>query len=396
MWGPKAMAKIKRHKTDYPGVYYIKGKAVATGKPERIYYIRYRKNGKPVEEKAGRQFQDDMTPARASNKRALKIEGEQPSNQEIREAEKAEKAEKAQRWTINRLWKEYKKNNPGLKGMVTDQNRFDNHIKPGFGNKEPQDILPLDIKRLEIKLSRTKAPATVANVLELLRRIINFGAKNHLISPLGFTIEMPSVNNEKTEDLNSNELASLLTAIEEDIHPQAGDMMKLALFTGMRRGEMFKLKWKHIDFVRGFINIKDPKGGPDQKIPLTDAAQELLKSHPKINRSRYVFPGRGGRRRTDINKAVNRIKNDAGLPADFRALHGLRHAYASMLASSGIVDLYTLQKLLTHKDPKMTQRYAHLRDYALKKAGNVAGDLIKQSTERQKKKKVAELNYIKK
>ena len=75
----KAMAKIKRHKTDYPGVYYIMGKAVATGKPERIYYIRYRKNGKPVEEKAGRQFQDDMTPARASNKRALKIEGEQPS-----------------------------------------------------------------------------------------------------------------------------------------------------------------------------------------------------------------------------------------------------------------------------------------------------------------------------
>jgi integrase len=67
-----------------------------------------------------------------------------------------------------------------------------------------------------------------------------------------------------------------------------------------------------------------------------------------------------------------------------------------MLASSGEVDLYTLQKLLTHKDPKMTQRYAHLRDYALQRAGNIAGDLIKQSTERQKKKKVAELNYIKK
>ena len=390
------MAKMTRHKTNYPGVYYIVGKSVSTGRPERIYYIRYRKNGKSVEEKAGRQFQDDMTPARAANVRARRIEGDQLTNQEAREAEEAAKAKEAGKYTITRLWKEYKKNKPGLKGIVTDQNRFENHIEPAFGKKEPAEILPLDVKRLEIKLSRTKAPATVANVLELLRRIINFGAKNHLISPLGFTIEMPSVNNEKTEDLNSDELASLLTAIEEDIHPQAGDMMKLALFTGMRRGEMFKLKWKHIDFVRGFINIKDPKGGPDQKIPLTDAVQELLKFHPKIIRSPYVFPGRGGRRRTDINKAVNKIKNDAGLPADFRALHGLRHAYASMLASSGIVDLYTLQKLLTHKDPKMTQRYAHLRDYALKKAGNVAGDLIKQSTERQKKKKVAELNYIKK
>ena len=58
----------------------------------------------------------------------------------------------------------------------------------------------------------------------------------------------------------------------------------------------------------------------------------------------------------DIKKQVNRIKERAGLPSNFRALHGLRHVYASMLASSGEVDLYTLQKLLTHKSQAMTQR----------------------------------------
>jgi len=47
-----------------------------------------------------------------------------------------------------------------------------------------------------------------------------------------------------------------------------------------------------------------------------------------------------------------------------------------VLASSGKVDMYTLQKLLTHKDLKMTQRYAHLRDEALKKASNFAGGII--------------------
>ncbi len=73
---------------------------------------------------------------------------------------------------------------------------------------------------------------------------------------------------------------------------------------------------------------------------------------------------------------MNRIKVAAGLPADFRPLHGLRHVYASMLASSGQVDMYTLQKLLTHKSPIMTQRYAHLRDEALKKASGVASDII--------------------
>ena len=50
-----------------------------------------------------------------------------------------------------------------------------------------------------------------------------------------------------------------------------------------------------------------------------------------------------------------------------------------MLASSGEVDMYTLQKLLTHKSPMMTQRYAHLRDETLKRASDLAGDLINQA-----------------
>jgi integrase len=82
----------------------------------------------------------------------------------------------------------------------------------------------------------------------------------------------------------------------------------------------------------------------------------------------------------DINKQVNQIKAAAGLPRDFRALHGLRHFYASMLASSGQVDLYTLQKLLTHKTPGMTQRYAHLRDQALRQAADLAGNIIDKFT----------------
>ena len=133
----------------------------------------------------------------------------------------------------------------------------------------------------------------------------------------------------------------------------------------MRRGELFRLKWEHIDFHRSFIKIINPKGGKNQEIPLNNAARELLNKHPRTT-SEYIFPWKEGKKRTDIKKAVNRIKLRAELPKDFRPLHGLRHVYASMFASSGEVDLYTLQKFLTHKSPQMTQRYAHLRDEALK------------------------------
>jgi len=43
--------KVERIKTNYPGVYYIMGKA-ADGRPEKIYYIFYRRGGKQIEEKA--------------------------------------------------------------------------------------------------------------------------------------------------------------------------------------------------------------------------------------------------------------------------------------------------------------------------------------------------------
>lgn len=365
------MPKQKRFKTSYPGVYYIEGTA-ANGRVERIYFVRYRKNGKAIEEKAGRQFQDKMTPIRANALRTKRVEGDAPTNEEKREAEK--RVEES--WTISKLWEEYKSNNPKLKGIVTDQNRFDNHLKDIFGKKEPKELLPLDVDRLRIRLQKNHKPATVKNVLELLRRIINFGVKRQLCEGIGFTIAMPKVNNQKTEDLTAEQLDRLYAAIEEDTNIQAANFMKMVLCTGMRRGELFKLKWEDIDFERGFISIKDPKGGIDQKIPLNDVAREVLNGHDRVEDSPYVFPGRNGGQRVDITKQVNRIKKRAGLPKDFRALHGLRHVYASMLASTGKVDLYTLQKLLTHKSPQLTQRYAHLRDDALRRASDLAGELV--------------------
>jgi integrase len=62
-----------------------------------------------------------------------------------------------------------------------------------------------------------------------------------------------------------------------------------------------------------------------------------------------------------------------------------------MLASSGEVDMYTLQKLLTHKSPLMTQRYAHLRDEALKRASEVAGNIISGATKKKNDHKVVNL-----
>jgi integrase len=323
-----------------------------------------------VEEKAGRQFQDDMTPARANQMRAERIQGKSPSRKEAREAAAEIK------WTVNRLWSLYISDKPNTKGFHTDRGRYAKFLRSPFCEKEPKAIAPIDVHRLRLTLAKTLKPKTIKNVLELLERIINFGVKKGLCPGLNFKIEMPKVHNLKTEDLTTEQMTALLEAIDQDQDVQAAAFMKMALFTGMRRGELFKLIWEDVDFDRGFIHIRQPKGGKDQTIPLNQSARELLENLPRLADSPFVFPGRGGKQRTEFRRPINRIRQRAGLPRDFRPLHGLRHVYASMLASSGQVDLYTLQKLLTHKSAAMTQRYAHLRDETLRRASDLAGDLI--------------------
>lgn len=378
------MPALKRFKTKYPGVFFIEALDQRTGKIEKVFYMRYRKCGKMIEEKAPMKMQ---TAARAAQERSNRITGKEKTNQERREAEEARKVAEAGKWTIDKLSNAYFENRPENKGRSVDKGRYEKYLKTPLGGKEPHELAPLDVDRIRIQLLKKRSPQTVKHVLNLLTWIINYGAKKHLCDGIKFHIQKPPVNNLRTEDLTDSQLKALLKAIDEYSNAQIKNLMLLALHTGMRRGELFKLRWQDIDFERGFINIVDPKGGADQKIPLNKMAREILKNHPrqgfrqkgtknKYFKSPYVFPGAGGRQRVSAQAGVNEIKQAAGLPADFRPLHGLRHTYASMLASSGQVDLYQLQRLLTHKDSRMTMRYAHLRDDALKKASEVAGGII--------------------
>jgi len=375
---------MKRQKTGYPGVYFREVRRIGGKGVEKVFYVTFKKDGRKIEEKVGRQYADNMTQAKASHIRGERIEGKRESRKEIREKKK----EKV--WTLNELWDLYKKSNPGNKSLKIEDRKFEKDIRPGIGKKKPGDLMPINFDRIRLKLQKEGKHTTAVRVLELLRRTINFGVNQALIEPLKFKIKVPTLNNQITEDLTPEQLTALMTALDKDEDQLCAAVFRLALCTGMRRSEIFKLKWTDLDFDRSFITLRDPKGGPDQRIPLNDLARDIFAKILQNSRSEFLFPGKKpGTHLTDMRKSIVRIKKAARFPAGFRPLHGLRHVYASMLASSGQVDMYTLQKLLTHKGPLMTQRYAHLRDDALKKASGLAGEIIKQA--QQKANNVVEL-----
>lgn len=359
-----------RIKTKYPGVYYV-----IVGK-ERVYYIVYRRQGekKQIEEKVVVKGKT-MTAALANQLRSERIKGKAPTNQEKREQEQAAKEAETERMTISKIWDLYRKNLEGLKSCAADTSRFTNYLKPAFGGKEPQEILPLDIDRLRRKALTGKSDQTVKHVMALLCRIVRYGVKKQVALPLTFDLEMPSVDNQVIETLNKDELKRLLKALDDSNDIQVSHLMKMALYTGMRKGELLKLKWCDIDFEGGLLLLQSPKGKKSMHIPINDQARAILKKHPRV--AEHVFVNEKGKPFNEIRKRIEAIRTVAKLPEGFRPLHGLRHVYASMLASSGQVDIYTLQRLLTHKSTATTQRYAHLMDEALQKASGVIVDLLK-------------------
>ncbi|OGH00581.1 MAG: hypothetical protein A2600_00390 [Candidatus Lambdaproteobacteria bacterium RIFOXYD1_FULL_56_27] len=369
----KLAAPEFRGKT-YEGVRYIEGKG-PDGKPEKIYYVRYKREGKTLEDKVGGERSQGMNPKKAAEIRLRRMAGEL-SNPERREQRQAASKVQENRWTFDRLHALYQEHTLSTKGRHNDKLRYHKHIQPRFGAKEPSELCPLDLDRLRVELLKTRQPQTVKHVLAQIKRLVNYGAKKGVCSPLAFHVELPRVQNERREDLSQEQLARFWGLLESEPDRQAANFLKMILYTGMRRGELFRLEWRDIDWKNGFIQIRNPKGGKDQRIPLSAACAQLLQAHPQpFPDSPYVFPGKEGGQRKELKKASERIKRAAGLPKDFRPIHGLRHVFASLLVSQG-VPLYTVQRLLPHKDQRMTQRYAHLSDESLRAGAAVMEGLL--------------------
>ena len=361
------MPRQIRVSTKYSGVYFVK-----LANHDQSFFIRYKRNGKSVEEKAGRSNQG-WNAEKAYQLRTERMSGTSAAGNEL---QSNSDLLSQQDWTFSKIFSEYLRLRNKLKGRANDIYRFKNYLEKEFANITPSCVTQDDIERFKHNLqNRELKPATIRHVLELLRRLANFAAKNNLCSGLSFKIQMPKVENYKTEELTNAQLQKLMQVLEEESDIQVSNLVRLALYTGMRRGELFNLNWGDIDFYNKTITVKSDKKGDQPTIPLNEMAEKVLVEHAHTeNGSKFVFPGRGGKKRTECKRPLLRIRKKAGLPDDFRILQGLRHVYASMLVSSGKVDLETLQSLLTQKSPLMTQRYAHLLDESRTNSGNIIAD----------------------
>lgn len=296
--------------------------------------------------------------------------------------------------------------------LATDKGRIERHIKPLLGRKRIGEIQRGDIAKFMRDVANGKTATDEKTVKHGRARVTGGkGAATRTVRLLGgifayavkhgYLKENPRHGVEVYKDgkgerfLSADELRSLGEALREAetvglpwqvkegpkskhtpkkadtareiIAPHAVAAIRLLLLTGCRAGEILNLKWSHIDFERGFLNLPDSKTGA-KKVLIGAAALQVLANIPRVKDNPFVIAGSDPKKpRSDLKRPWKRITAHAGL-GDLR-LHDLRHSYASVGAASGM-GLATVGKLLGHASAATTARYAHFADDPLRRASD--------------------------
>lgn len=232
-------------------------------------------------------------------------------------------------------------------------------MRPFFGCRKLSEITPLLIEDyMGQRLSTGIKKCSVNRELSCLRKIFNVAIDWNLASenPVRRIKFLPENDSFRERVLTAEEEIALLEACPSYL----ASIIRVALASGMRKGEILCLKWENACIEKGEIRIVESKSGRGRKIPINSALFTLLKALKSRNgQGEYVFINPlTGNPYTDLKRSFTSACTKAGIK-DLR-FHDLRHTFASRLVKKG-VDLILVKDLLGHSSVVTTQRYTHSR-----------------------------------
>jgi len=378
--------------------------------PDRCYVIRSSKDGKRQSETVG-WHSDGIDAQFCSNLRGeivtnIKTGQGFQSLKEKREIKTAKKnqeqlekeVKEAKNITFNALAEKYfefaKDHKP--KSYKTDLSRFENHLAGNIGYLTLHEINAFTLDGLKNKLSKkrlasgngkgknTLSEKTVKHCMILIRHMYNQAIGWKLYNGTNPVSDKSKTDKTflKIEDngrlrfLAKEEARELLDYLWEK-NTQLHDICLMAIYSGLRAGEIFALKWIDVDFDLEQITIKKTKNGKTRYAYFHESIKKMLtrlfESNPPKNSFLFqqVIKKKGqGYVKNDKKieevpnaypKAIKALKFNGGVKdrRDRVVFHTLRHTFGSWLAMDG-QSLLTIKNLMGHKDISMTLRYAHL------------------------------------
>lgn len=206
----------------------------------------------------------------------------------------------------------------------------------------------------------------------------------HILNyPVPFDATIPRSKKEKKlpHVLNAEEVFRLLEAV---INLKHRALLLLAYSSGLRVGEVVRLRVENIDSERKLVHVCQGKGRKDRYTLLSSFALEALRLYAKEYRlTTWLFPGaKPGRHLTErsAQKIIEKAHEKSGI--DKRAsMHTLRHSFATHLLESG-TDIRYIQVLLGHQHSKTTEIYTHVTNRDIGKIESPLDRIMKQRTQK--------------
>ena len=246
--------------------------------------------------------------------------------------------------------------------------RYNKHIKDILGHRDIDLITSDDLKSYQKEKAKDYAPKTVNTLLGLISVIYNHATDDKKFNGINPTkqVKRLSVDNRRERFLTADEVKLLLESVKEN------NLLYLfcliALSTGARLEALLDIQKKDIDLTNETITLKDFKNNTSYKGFISDELYPLLQAHIKtLRQNDYIISTDTTKLkvmniRDRLQPIINKLFNEGLKSNDAKnrvVVHTLRHTFASHLAING-TPIFTIQKLLNHKDIKMTMRYAKL------------------------------------
>jgi integrase len=239
-----------------------------------------------------------------------------------------------------------------------DEFIFRIHIKPRFGKLTLKDAIECSREYVE-EIASTKVKSTAKKELRLFQRLIQLGDPSYVLPKVKFA--KPGKKFHASQIL---EIDEILDVVDGRVFEPYRLPCKVALYTGMRRGNVLGLRAKDVDRKRKEVRFILNKSAKEMLVPISNKLAGIFAQVPwPIDEEKLLFPDISEKA---LTVCVSRAFTRAGYP--WFSFHKLRHTAACYLLEQG-VELATIAELLGHSSIKVTMDfYARVKPEALRKA----------------------------
>ncbi|WP_432772702.1 tyrosine-type recombinase/integrase [Francisella salimarina] len=171
-------------------------------------------------------------------------------------------------------------------------------------------------------------------------------------------VKLLQVSSSKIRYLDDDETRRFFENLTKLKSITAQNIIKIAYYTGMRKGEILSLSFDDIDYQTNQITLKssNTKSNKTRSIPIHTEVMNIIKSIDRESGLLFISEVTG-KKFDNIDRSWKQLMKLSEIE-NFR-FHDLRHNFCSMLVMKG-VPIYTVAQLAGHSDVKTTQIYAHL------------------------------------